>query len=179
MRAPYHNYTHLLSVHLPAGVHDAHQLILDIADLIPYKRRLGTPLRLITRMRMRTMDLEGSSRSTVAALKSPDPVQQPLQRYGATTEAEAKDALFAQFELKPCDNTEPIPPALCQWLKELVQSHLQGLPLLELSTLISLFLPQIPRESLRTRNLRSLHPPADILPFAGLHDGLGGMDHSS
>ena len=177
MRAPYHNYTHLLSVHLPAGVHDAHQLVLDIADLIPYKRRLGTPLRLITWMRMRTMDLEGSSRNTVAALKSSDPVQQLLQRYGATTEAEAKEALFAQFELTPCDNTEPIPPALCQWLKELVQSHLQGLPLLELSTLISLFLPQIPRESLRTRNLRSLHPPADILPFARLHDGLGGMDH--
>ena len=81
-------------------------------------------------------------------LRSPEPVQQLLIRYGANTEAEAKDALFAQFELKPCDNAEPIPPALCQWLKELVQNHLQGLPLLELSTLISLFLPQIPRESL-------------------------------
>ena len=56
------------------------------------------------------------------------------------------------------------------------QSHLQGLPLLELSTLISLFLPQIPRESLRARNLRSLHPPADMLPLTRLHDGLGGMD---
>ena len=176
MRAPYHNYAHLLSVQLPAGVHDAHQLVLNVADLIPYKRRLGTPLRLITWMRMRTINLEGSSRNIVEALRSPEPVQQLLLRYSANTEAEAKDALFAQFELKPCDNTEPIPPALCQWLKELVQNHLQGLPLLELSTLISLFLPQIPRESLRARNLRSLHPPVDILPLTRLHDGLGGMD---
>ena len=176
MRAPYHNYAHLLSVQLPAGVHDAHELVLSVADLIPYKRRLGTPLRLITWMRMRTTNLEGSSRNIVAALKSSEPVQQLLLRYGAHTEAEAKDTLFAQFELKPCDNSEPIPPALCQWLKELVQNHLQGLPLLELSTLISLFLPQIPRESLRSRNLRSLHPPADILPLTRLHDGLGGMD---
>ena len=129
MRAPYHNYPHLLSVQLPVGVHDAHQLVLDVADLIPYKRRLGTPLRLITWMRMRTIDLEGSSRNTVAALKSPDPVQQLLRRYSATTEDEAKDALFAQFQLKPCDNTEPIPPALCQWLKELVRSHLHLKPL--------------------------------------------------
>ena len=157
MRAPYHNYAHLLSVHLPAGVRDAHQLVLNVADLIPYKRRLGTPLRLITWMRMRTINLEGSSRNIVEALRSPEPVQQLLLRYSANTEAEAKDALFAQFELKPCDNTEPIPPALCQWLKELVQNHLQGLPLLELSTLISLFLPQIPRESLRARNLPSRH----------------------
>ena len=137
MRAPYHNYAHLLSVQLPAGVHDAHQLVLSVADLIPYKRRLGTPLRLITWMRMRTTNLEGSSRNIVEALRSPEPVQQLLLRYGANTEAEAKDTLFAQFELKPCDNAEPIPPALCQWLKELVQNHLQGLPLLELSTLIS------------------------------------------
>ena len=158
MRAPYHNYAHLLSVQLPAGVHDAHQLVLNVADLIPYKRRLGTPLRLITWMRMRTINLEGSSRNIVEALRSPEPVQQLLRRYSANTEA-------------------PIPPALCQWLKELVQNHLQGLPLLELSTLISLFLPQIPRESLRARNLRSLHPPADILPLTRLHDGLGGMDH--
>ena len=176
MRAPYHNYAHLLSVQLPAGVHDAHQLVLNVADLIPYKRRLGTPLRLITWMRMRTINLEGSSRNIVEALRSPEPVQQLLLRYSANTEAEAKDALFAQFELKPCDNTEPIPPTLCQWLKELVQNHLQGLPLLELSTLISLFLPQIPRESLRARNLRSLHPPVDTLPLTRLHDGLGGMD---
>ena len=147
MRAPFHNYAHLLSVQLPAGVHDAQQLVLDVADLIPYKRRLGTPLRLITWMRMRTIDLEGSSRNIVAALRSPDPVQMLLRRYRANTQPETKNALFAHFELKPCDNTEHIPPALSQWLKELVQSHLQGLPLLELSTLISLFLPQIPREA--------------------------------
>ena len=52
MHAPFHDYAHLLEVQLPSGVHEVTQLVLTIADLIPYKRRLGTPLRLITWMLM-------------------------------------------------------------------------------------------------------------------------------
>ena len=176
MHAPFHNYAHLLEVQLPTGVHDAHQLVLELADLIPYKRRLGTPLRLITWMRMRTTNLEDSSRHIVNALRSPNPVQYLLQGYNVNTDDQAKAILFSQFDLTPCDTKDAIPPALCQWLKQLVQHHLQDLPLLELSTLISLFLPQIPRESLRTRNLHSLHPPPNTLALTRLHDGIGGMD---
>ena len=176
MHAPFHNYAHLLEVQLPTGVHEVHQLVLELADLIPYKRRLGTPLRLITWMRMRTTNLEDSSRHIVNALRSPNPVQYLLQGYNVNTDDQAKAILFSQFDLTPCDTKDAIPPALCQWLKQLVQHHLQDLPLLELSTLISLFLPQIPRESLRTRNLHSLHPPPNILALARLHDGIGGMD---
>ena len=176
MHAPFHNYAHLLEVQLPTGVHEAHQLVLELADLIPYKRRLGTPLRLITWMRMRTTNLEDSSRHIVNALRSPNPVQYLLQGYNVNTVDQAKAILFSQFDLTPCDTKDAIPPALCQWLKQLVQHHLQDLPLLELSTLISLFLPQIPRESLRTRNLHSLHPPPNILALTRLHDGIGGMD---
>ena len=176
MHAPFHNYAHLLEVKLPTGVHDAHQLVLEVADLIPYKRRLGTPLRLITWMRMRTTNLEDSSRHIVNALRSPNPVQYLLQGYNVNTDDQAKAILFSQFDLTCCDTKDAIPPALCQWLKQLVQHHLQDLPLLELSTLISLFLPQIPRESLRTRNLHSLHPPPNILALTRLHDGIGGMD---
>ena len=176
MHAPFHNYAHLLEVQLPTGVHEATQLVLEIADLIPYKRRLGTPLRLITWMRMRTTNLEDSSRHIVNALRSPNPVQYLLQGYNVNTDEQAKAILFSQFDLTPCDTKDAIPPELCQWLKQLVQHHLQDLPLLELSTLISLFLPQIPRESLRTRNLRSLHPPPNTLVLTRLHDGIGGMD---
>ena len=81
MHAPFHNYAHLLEVQLPTGVHEVHQLVLELADLIPYKRRLGTPLRLITWMRMRTTNLEDSSRHIVNALRSPNPVQYLLQGY--------------------------------------------------------------------------------------------------
>ena len=176
MHAPFHNYAHLLEVQLPTGVHEATQLVLEIADLIPYKRRLGTPLRLITWMRMRTTNLEDSSRHIVNALRSPNPVQYLLQGYNVNTDEQAKAILFSQFDSTPCDTKDAIPPELCQWLKQLVQHHLQDLPLLELSTLISLFLPQIPRESLRTRNLRSLHPPPNTLVLTRLHDGIGGMD---
>ena len=176
MHAPFHNYAHLLEVQLPTGVHEAHQLVLEVADLIPYKRRLGTPLRLITWMRMRTTNLEDSSRHIANALRSPNPVQYLLQGYNVNTDDQAKAILFSQFDLTPCDTTDAIPPALCQWLKQLVQHHLQDLPLLELSTLIPLFLPQIPRESLRTRNLHSLHPPPNTLALTRLHDGIGGMD---
>ena len=176
MHAPFHNYAHLLEVQLPTGVHEAHQLVLELADLIPYKRRLGTPLRLITWMRMRTTNLEDSSRHIVNALRSPNPVQYLLPGYNVNTDDQAKAILFSQFDLTPCDTKDAIPPALCQWLKQLVQHHLQDSPLLELSTLISLFLPQIPRESLRTRNLHSLHPPPNILALTRLHDGIGGMD---
>ena len=176
MHAPFHSYAHLLEVQLPTGVHDAHQLVLELADLIPYKRRLGTPLRLITWMRMRTTNLEDSSRHIVNALRSPNPVQYLLQGYKVNTDDQAKAILFSQFDLTPCDTKDAIPPELCQWLKQLVQHHLQDLPLLELSTLISLFLPQIPRESLRTRNLHSLHPPPNTLALTRLHDGIGGMD---
>ena len=176
MHAPFHNYAHLLEVQLPTGVHEVHQLVLELADLIPYKRRLGTPLRLITWMRMRTTNLEDSSRHIVNALRSPNPEQYLLQGYNVNTDDQAKAILFSQFDLTPCDTKDAIPPELCQWLKQLVQHHLQDLPVLELSTLISLFLPQIPRESLRTRNLHSLHPPSNILALTRLHDGIGGMD---
>ena len=176
MHAPFHNYAHLLEIQLPTGVHEATQLVLEIADLIPYKRRLGTPLRLITWMRMRTTNLEDSSRHIVNALRSPNPVQYLLQGYNVNTDEQAKAILFSQFDLTPCDTKDAIPPELCQWLKQLVQHQLKDLPLLELSTLISLFLPQIPRESLRTRNLHSLHPPPNTLALTRLHDGIGGMD---
>ena len=176
MHAPFHDYAHLLEVQLPSGVHEVTQLVLTIADLIPYKRRLGTPLRLITWMRMRTTHLEDSSRHIVNALRAPNPIQYLLQGYNVTTDEQAKAILFSHFDLTPCDTQDSIPRELCQWLKQLVQQHLQDLPLLELSTLISLFLPQIPRESLRTRNLRSLHPPPNSLVLTRLHDGLGGMD---
>ena len=99
----------------------------------------------------------------------------PVCYHHWTTQMDAS-SLFAHFQLLPRDDSKSIPPASCNWLKTLVQSHLQSLPLLELLTLISLFLPQIPRESLRTRDLHSLHPPDEALTLVRLHDGLEGME---
>ena len=79
-----------------------------------------------------------SSQTIVAALRSPDPLAYLLRCCNIDSEAKAKTVLFAHSQLLPCDDSEPIPPALCSWLT-LVQSHLQSLPLLtllELSTLI-------------------------------------------
>ena len=175
MHAPFHNYAHLLEVQLPTGVHEATQLVLEIADLIPYKRRLGTPLRLITWMRMRTTNLEDSSRNIVNALRSPNPVQYLLQGYNVNTDEQAKAILFSQFDLTPCDTKDAIPPELCQWLKQLVQHHLQDLPLLELSTHITIP-PANSKRKPSNPNLRSLHPPPNTLVLTRLHDGIGGMD---
>ena len=74
MRSPYHEYAHLLEVNLRGGLFDVHQLLLEYADIMPFKRRLGTPLRLITWMRMQTNHFDVTARSVVTALKPPSPM---------------------------------------------------------------------------------------------------------
>ena len=170
------DYAHLLEVNLPGGIFDVHQLLLEHADIMPFKRRLGTPLRLITWMRMQTNHFDVTARRVVTALKSPSPLSNLLHAFKQPTEEAAKAALFEQFQILPCTDGAQIPPALCKWVKELVQQHLHPLPLLELAILLTLFLPQIPREGLKSKDLLSLQLPQHALRLERLFDGLGGMD---
>ena len=101
MRSPYHDYAHLLEVNLPGGIFDVHQLLLEHADIMPFKRRLGTPLRLITWMRMQTNHFDVTARRVVTALKSPSPLRNLLHAFKQPTEEAAKAALFEQFKSCP------------------------------------------------------------------------------
>ena len=175
MHAPFHDYAHLLEVQLPTGVHEATQLVLEIADLIPYKRRLGTPLRLITWMRMRTTHLEDSSRHIVNALRSSNPIQYLLQGYNVNTDEQAKAILFSQFDLTPCDTQDPSRWNYASGSNNSSSTTSKTCLYLNCQHSYHYFSRKFP-ESLRTRNLRSLHPPPNTLVLTRLHDGLGGMD---
>ena len=176
-RSPYHDYAHLLEVNLRGGIFGVHQLLLEHADIMPFKRRLGTPLRHITWMRMRTNHFDVTARRVVTALKSPSPLRNLLHAFKQPTEEAAKAVLFEQFQIFPCADGVRIPSALSNWVNQLVQQHLHPLPLLELAILLTLFLPQIPREGLKSKDLLSLQLPQHAQQLERLFDGLGGMDH--